>query len=150
MVEESGAEKCSEKSLSLTADDVLGITGAMRSTPTSALKVMLMLPPLHLFIQQKARQAVNRLLGKGCSYVPNFGHSEVLIKMTGEMSLLLAPRNKFVTLNIFGFPISIDFPTSEDWSTECVDLILHRMDSFSLLMDLFARAELVPTYSLTF
>jgi hypothetical protein len=30
----------------------------------------------------KARQAVNRLLGKGCSYVPNFGHSEVLIKMT--------------------------------------------------------------------
>jgi hypothetical protein len=60
----------------------LGITGDMRSTPTSALEVMLMLPPLHLFIKQEARQVVNRLLGNGCSYAPNFGHSEVLIKMT--------------------------------------------------------------------
>jgi hypothetical protein len=63
----------------------LGITGGMRSTPTSALEVMLMLPPLHLFIKQEARQAANRLLGNGCSYVPNFGHSEGLIKMTDEM-----------------------------------------------------------------
>jgi hypothetical protein len=28
----------------------LGITGGMRPTPTSALEVMLMLPPLHLFV----------------------------------------------------------------------------------------------------
>jgi hypothetical protein len=34
----------------------LGITGGMRSTPTSALEVMLMLPPLHLFIKQKAKR----------------------------------------------------------------------------------------------
>jgi ribonuclease HI len=40
--------------------------------------------------------------------VPSFGHTEVLIKMT----LLLAPR-KF----------SVDFPTREDWSTKCVDLV---------------------------
>jgi hypothetical protein len=78
----------------------LGITGGMRSTPTSALEVMLMLPPLHLFIKQEARQAANILLGNRCSYVPNFGHSEVLIKMTDEMSLLLAPRDKFVTLKM--------------------------------------------------
>jgi hypothetical protein len=38
----------------------LGITGGMRSTPTSDLEVMLMFPPLHLFIKQEARQAVNR------------------------------------------------------------------------------------------
>jgi hypothetical protein len=55
----------------------LGITGGMRSTPTSALEVMSMWPPLHLFIKQEARQATNTLLGNGCSYVPNFGHSEV-------------------------------------------------------------------------
>jgi hypothetical protein len=65
----------------------------------------------------------NRLLGNGCSYVLNFGHSEVLIKMTDDMPLLLAPRDKFVTLNIFGRKFSIDFPTKENCSTECVDLV---------------------------
>jgi hypothetical protein len=71
----------------------LGIIGGMRSTPSSALEVMLMLPPLHLFIRQEARQAANRLLGNGCSYVPNFGHSEVLIEITDEMPQLKAPRD---------------------------------------------------------
>jgi hypothetical protein len=52
----------------------LGITSGMRSRPTTALEVMLMLPPQTLpplFIKQEARQAANRLLGNGCSYVPN-------------------------------------------------------------------------------
>jgi hypothetical protein len=89
----------------------------------SALEVMLMLPPLHFFIKQKARQAANRLLGNGCSYLPNFGHSEVLIKITDEMLLLLARRDKFVTLNIFDKKFSVDFLTREDWSTKCVDLV---------------------------
>jgi hypothetical protein len=28
-----------------------------------------------------------------------------------------------VTLNIFSKKISVDFPITEDWSTECVDLV---------------------------
>jgi hypothetical protein len=101
----------------------LGITGGMRSTPTSALEVVLMLPPLHLFRKQEARRAANRLRANGFSYVPNFGHSEILIKMTDEMLLLLVPRDKFGTLKIFGRKFSVDFPTIEDWSTEFVDLV---------------------------
>jgi hypothetical protein len=62
----------------------LGSTGGMRSTSTSALKVMLKLPPL----KQVARQAANRVLGNGCSYMPNFGHLTVLIKMTDEMPIV--------------------------------------------------------------
>jgi hypothetical protein len=101
----------------------LGITGGMRSTPTSALEVMLMLPPLHLFIKQEARQAAYRLLLNGCSNVPNFEHSEVLIKITDELPLLLAPRDKFVSINIFDRRFSVDFPTREDFFTECADLV---------------------------
>jgi hypothetical protein len=101
----------------------LGISGGMRSTPTSALDVMLMLPPLHLFIKQEAREGANRLLRNGCSYVSNFGHSEVLIKMTDEMRLLLVLSAKYVTLDIFGRKFSVDFPTRKDWSTKCVDLV---------------------------
>jgi hypothetical protein len=72
----------------------LGVTGGMRSTPPSALEVMLMLPHLlHLFIKQEVRQAANRLKGNGCAYVTNFGHSEVLFKMTDKMPLLLAPTD---------------------------------------------------------
>jgi hypothetical protein len=63
------------------------------------------------------------MLGNGCSYAMNFGHSKVLIKITDKMPLLLAPREKFVTLNIFDRKFSVDFPTREDWSTECVDLV---------------------------
>jgi hypothetical protein len=79
----------------------LGITGGMRSTPTSALEFIFMSPLLHLFIKKEARQTANKLLENGCSYMPKFGHSEVLIGMTDKMLLLLAPRDKFVTLNIF-------------------------------------------------
>jgi hypothetical protein len=43
--------------------------------------------------------------------------------MIDEMLLLLAPRDKFMTLNIYSRKFSVDFPTREDWSTECVDLV---------------------------
>jgi hypothetical protein len=65
-VEESGAEKCSEKALALAADDVFG---------------------------SYWWYAFNTNV---C-----FRGYEVLIKMTDEMPLLLASRDKFVTLNIF-------------------------------------------------
>jgi hypothetical protein len=71
-----------------------------------------MLSPLHLIIKQEARQAANRL-GNGCSYMPNFAHSEVLIRMTDETHLLLAPRDKFVTL-IIDRKFSVDFPAREE------------------------------------
>jgi hypothetical protein len=55
--------------------------------------------------------------------MPSFGHSEVLMRMIDETPLLLAPKNKFVTLHIFDRKFSVDFPTREDWSTECVDFV---------------------------
>jgi hypothetical protein len=67
---------------------------------------------------------VHKTIGQaGGSYVPNFGHSEDLIKMTDEMPLLLAPRDKFVTLNIFGRKFSS--------SCDCPSLISLRMCTFS-------------------
>jgi hypothetical protein len=61
MVDESGVKKCSKQLSHLQCMTCLGITGGMRSTPTSTFEVILMLPPLHLFIKQEARQAANRL-----------------------------------------------------------------------------------------
>jgi hypothetical protein len=137
------AEKCSEKTLSIAADDMFWNF----LEPTSALEVMLMLPPLHLFTKQEARQAANKLLGNECSNVPSFGHFEVLIKMTDEMPLLLAPMDKYMTLNIFDRKLSFDFPTGEDWSMECVDLVAP--DGLVFFTD-GSLCGLVPAYSLTF
>jgi hypothetical protein len=119
MVEKSGTEKCSEMVLSLAVDDVFWNYWWY----ASALEVMLMLPPLHLCIKQEARQAANRLLENGCSCVPNFGHSEVLFRITDETPLLLTSKDKFVTLNLFDRKFSVDIPTKVDWATECVDLV---------------------------
>ena len=46
---------------SLQRPACLGITGAMKSTPTSAMKNFLDLPPLHLVIQGEARMGLYRL-----------------------------------------------------------------------------------------
>jgi hypothetical protein len=75
MVEESGAEKCSEKSLSLVADDVFGNYWwyAFNTNVCFRGYVNVGRSPLHLFIKQEARNAANRLLGNVCSYVPNLG-----------------------------------------------------------------------------
>jgi hypothetical protein len=53
----------------------------------------------------------------------NFGHSEVLIRITDLTPLLLAPTDKFVALNIFDRKFSVDLPTKGNWSTDCVDLV---------------------------
>jgi hypothetical protein len=51
-----------------------------------------------------------------------------------------------VTLNIFGRKFSLQ----ERIGLKNVLIWLDRMDSFSSLMDLFARAELMLAFSLTF
>jgi hypothetical protein len=39
----------------------LGITGAMRTTPTAALEALLDLPPLHLYVEGQARLTAHRM-----------------------------------------------------------------------------------------
>ena len=61
----------------------LGITGAVRTTPTHAMEALICLPPLELVVQGKARMAVHRLWSLGCwSYLhPNRGHSSILKRL---------------------------------------------------------------------
>jgi len=44
----------------------LGITGAIRTTPTGAVETLTGLPPLDLVIQGEARSAVHHLWSLGC------------------------------------------------------------------------------------
>ena len=61
----------------------LGITGAMRTTPTRAMEALICLPPLEMIVQGEARMAAHRLWSLGCwSYLhPNKGHSSILKRL---------------------------------------------------------------------
>jgi len=61
----------------------LGITGAVRTTPTHAVEALICLPPLELVVQGEACMAVHRLLSLGCwSYLhTNRGHSSILKRL---------------------------------------------------------------------
>ena len=61
----------------------LGITGAIRTTPTNAVEALICLPPLDLVVQSEARSAAHRLWSLGCwSYLhPNRGHSSILMRL---------------------------------------------------------------------
>jgi len=61
----------------------LGITGAVRTTPTRAMEALICLPPLESVVQGEARMAAHRLWSLGCwSYLhPNRGHSSILKRL---------------------------------------------------------------------
>jgi hypothetical protein len=61
----------------------LGITGAMRTTPTNAMEALICLPPLDLVVQSEAWSTAHRLWSLGCwSYLhPNRGHSSILLRL---------------------------------------------------------------------
>jgi hypothetical protein len=57
--------------------------GALRTTPTGAMEVLVGLPPLDLVIQGEARSTAHRLWSLGCwSYLhPQQGHSCILTRL---------------------------------------------------------------------
>ena len=61
----------------------LGITGALRTTPTRAMEALICLPHLELVVQGEARMAAHRVWSLGCwSYLhPNKGHSSILKRL---------------------------------------------------------------------
>jgi hypothetical protein len=101
VVEKSVTNKSQSKKAHLQRIACVRIAGSMHSTPTAALKVILMLPPLDIYIEAEAKQATYRLKCSGEFTRPRFDHSEVFEKMTNEWPSLLVPEDKIVP--IIGF-----------------------------------------------
>jgi hypothetical protein len=76
----------------------------MHSTPTAALEVILMLPPLGIYIVGEARQDRGKTYRLNCSREFNrarFGHSEIFEKINNEWSSFLAPGDNIVPIIAF-------------------------------------------------
>jgi ribonuclease HI len=91
------------------------ITGSMRSTPTSALEVLLLLPPLNIFIEREARQTIYRLKCSGRLGYATIGHSEIIEEMIDEFPFLLARTDKIIPTDVFDRKFSVEFPARNDW-----------------------------------
>jgi hypothetical protein len=80
----------------------ISITETMHSTPTAALEVILMLPPLGIYIKGEARQAIYRLNCFEEFIRARIGHLEVFEKLTNEWPSILAPGDKIVLIIALG------------------------------------------------
>jgi hypothetical protein len=89
VVEKSVTNTCQSKNSRPATPCLYKITGSMHSTPTAALEVILMLPPLGIYIEEEGRQATYRLNCSGEFTRARFGHSEVFEKMSNEWPSLL-------------------------------------------------------------
>jgi hypothetical protein len=79
-----GREWSSEKPLSLAADDLFGNYWWYTFNTNVCLIGYVNVATLTFVHKKEAPQAAYRLLENGCSSVPNFGYSEVLIKRVGR------------------------------------------------------------------
>lgn len=97
----------------------IGITGAIRSTPTAALEILLDLPPLHLYIEAEATKACLRMQRNG-SLVPRYttpGHVKLLDSVSLKCKEILMPQDRISKEIIFG-SIEAVFPCREEWEEE--------------------------------
>jgi len=95
----------------------LGITGAMRTTPTNAMEELICLPPLDLVVQSVARSAAHRLWSLGCwSYLhPNRGHSSILIRLQQSDSVFNMGVDVMRPVYNFEPQYRVTMLTREDW-----------------------------------
>jgi hypothetical protein len=96
----------------------LGITGAMRTTLTSALEVLTCLPPLDLVVQGEARSAAHRLWSLGCwSYLhPNGGQSTILMRLQKSDPIFSMGNDIMRLAYNFEPKYRVDMLTREEWT----------------------------------
>jgi len=96
----------------------MSITGALRTTPSKPLQIMLNIPPLHLFVQGVALSTMVRLKAtnlwcKGALV----GHRSIVNLAQRELPLLNEKHDYDKPRYIFFRDFQIELPTRDDWLT---------------------------------
>jgi hypothetical protein len=96
----------------------LGISEAMRTTPTSAMEVLTCRPPLYLAVQGKAKSDVDRPWSLGCSpYLhPNRGHSPILMWLQKLYPIFSMGNNILRPAYKFDPQYKVTMLTTEEWT----------------------------------
>ena len=106
----------------------LSITGAITSTPTAALEVLLSLPPLDLFVKQEAELIVYRMYKSGCWIAQNrsFGHARILSDLKRSFSEVEMPEDSMQATFCFERNFETRVPNRSDWEDKTqADVVLY-------------------------
>lgn len=94
----------------------LGITGAMHTTPTIAMEVLLGMLPLHLFIKKEALIAAHGSLTGKTSTEVSITHQPLLRQILNDHLLKIMLTDECKTLFDFQKNFKISLPTREQWT----------------------------------
>lgn len=93
----------------------LGITGAIKTTPTAALETLLDLPPLDIFIKGEARMGAYRLQGKPRDKYENLGHNQIWNQ--GGVSISDTYTDHMVPKYTFNRNFGIEINDRREWNS---------------------------------
>ena len=94
----------------------LSATGAMRTTPTAAMQVLLNLPPLHIFVRAEARSVRYRLIQGQPPITQSHGaEHQRLVKELKENPITGMPSDAMAIKYNFNKSYKIVIPDREDW-----------------------------------
>jgi ribonuclease HI len=92
----------------------LGITGAMKTTPTAAMEVLLGLPPLHYVIQGEARLGIYRLQNTLNNVNVGSGHTSIVNLVKG--AVLNNKTDHTIKKYSFNIPFEVLVPDRDVWN----------------------------------
>ena len=105
----------------------LNITGAMRTTPTAAMEILLELPPLQHFVLGEALASFLRIRRSGNWFgASDIGHMGIRSLMESDMPILSAPTDHITARYYFRRDFEIVQTSREDWASGTCQLIYPR------------------------
>ncbi|KAJ8968113.1 hypothetical protein NQ317_002439 [Molorchus minor] len=106
----------------------LAITGALRTTPSAAMEILLDLPPLHIFMEREARWATYRLHQASSSMLQaTTMEQNRLIDDIKSHSILSMPSDVMPSRTSSNLYYKVLFPKRDEW--ECNKDALQKADS---------------------
>jgi len=97
-------------------------SGAIRTTPTAALEIIIGITPLSVYVKQEAMSACNRLRLVACWVSTNCGRTLIHSHLSQLILITRMRCDKILTKFIFGNNYAIQTPFREDWDSSRVRL----------------------------
>lgn len=100
----------------------VGITGAMRSSPSASLEILLNLLPLHLFIEEAAIMGAYRLNQNGFWRATNWAgsHTKLFCQVSRQLPICSMGSDKMVLRYQFDKSFSVHFSSRTEWTEDTV------------------------------
>jgi len=100
----------------------LYISGAVQTTPTAALEIVLGITPLPVCVKQEAMAACNRLRLAAQWVFTNCGHTLIYLHLSNLIPISRMRCDKIPTTFIFGNNYTVETPSREEWEDNTVRL----------------------------